>query len=136
MAVLFLLFSTVITAPALGQKTDTTQLIRSDREPLLSKSKTQKTIGWIILGTGIPVVLSTTYLLVAIDESDIEKGTVRLAFAGSLVYSFVGYRLVKAGKRNKEKALSFGFNPQRIPRPELYCVKYKVQPAIILHISF
>ena len=102
---------------------------------LLSKARLQKTIGWTIFGTGVPVVLVTGYLLTSINKNDIDKPLLTTVFVAGVAYTLVSIPLIKAGNRNKRKAVAIGLTKHTILMPALYAVAYKNQPAISLRIS-
>jgi hypothetical protein len=116
-----------------SQQTDTTSLYNLSKEQLLQKSRTQRTIGWIMIGTGAPVVAATTYFMTFPDDV-IEKDKVVLALLGSAVYTFIGFNLIKTGKKNREDALSLHLKKILLPAPAP--TVHRMQPAVSVSLRF
>lgn len=119
---------------AYAQKPDTTAIFSIEKTNLLSKSKLQKTTGWIIFGTGTPAVAVTGYLLIAFNKNDIDKPLVTKIFIASVAYTLVSVPLIIAGNRNKRKALSISFIENKIALPQLSSTSFTNQPAVSLTI--
>jgi hypothetical protein len=117
-----------------AQQTDTIHSPIPTKEQLLKKGKTQKTLGWILTGTGMPWVIGSMYSLVAFGKNDIEKGTVTAVLVASSLYTFMGTRLIKAGNKNKQQALSLGLKTNSVPLPSLGTLNYRWQPALSLRL--
>lgn len=113
---------------------DTMSLQLLDKNHLLSKSKTQKTAGWIITATGLPVALFTGYMLVGWPSDVFDRGTTAIVFAGSGLYTLTGILLISAGKKNKQKALSISFLNNKVLTPHLTTMRWQMQPAVSLRI--
>jgi ABC-type cobalamin transport system permease subunit len=133
-SLLLLSFMLVITA-AYSQKTSPSQVPTPDKEALLRKSRTQKAVGWFMVGTGAPVVLACLYFLTFPDDVLSEKELVLLALAGGAAYTLVGVDLIKKGTRNKERYLSLGLNKPMPFMPALATGKKCLQPAVSIHIQ-
>ena len=121
---------------AIGQQRDTLPSPTLSKQQLLSKSKSQKTVGWILTGTGIPLVAGSLYCALAFDKNDIDKGTVTAVLVASSLYTLAGILLVRAGNKNKERSLSLALNTNRLLLPSLSKAVYLLQPGLTLRLSF
>jgi hypothetical protein len=117
-----------------AQVNDTLPVVTIDKQHLLAKSKLQKTIGWTIVGTGAPVALVTGVLLVSFGKDVWDEGLATVVFVGSTAYTIAGISLIKAGSRNKQRALSLALIQNNIMVPAINGVSYKPQPAISINI--
>lgn len=105
------------------------------KEALLKKSRVQKTVGWFMVGTGVPVVLSCLYFMTFPDDVLSEKEKVAAAMVGGAVYTFIGIRLVQKGTKNKQRALSLRFGHQQVPVRLLTGAGFQRQPAVVLKLG-
>ena len=121
-------------ATAFSQQTDSAALTTFQKDQLLRKSRTQKTIGWFIVGTGAPVALFTGYTLLAWSADDYDKETAALVFVGSGLYTLIGTQLIRAGNYNKKRALSVSLINNHVMMPCLAKMNFQMQPAISLRI--
>ena len=131
-------FQLFVFLSANSQQTDSTQVPQLTKEQLLRRSKTQKIIGWAIVGTGALVAAFTGFFLLRYGSSykdEYERGTFGLVFAGSALYTFIGTRLIHAGNQNKQKALSLSFINNKVQVPSLTKLSYRLQPAVSLRLS-
>lgn len=126
---IYLLFSGLVNA----QQTDTANIKTIQSEKLLAKSRTQRAIGWFMVGTGVPVVLSTIYFLTFPDDALSEKGTVAVVLLASTVYTMKGISLINRGRENKRQAVTLSLIRQTISSP-FTSNGYQIQPAIRLQI--
>lgn len=113
---------------AQSQGADTTRF--PSREQLLNKSWAQKSVGWFMVGTGIPVALACLYFLTFPDDALSEKGLVGAVLAGSTVYTIIGINLLKKGARNKARAASLSLGRQSVPFPSFPGNNFHWQPAL------
>lgn len=118
-----------------SQKIDTSYPSTLSREQLLKESKTKKTIGWLLVGTGMPVVVGSIYCLAAFDENDINKGSVRAVLGFSTLYTLAGVLHIRAGNKNKERAHSISLNINHFPLPSIGRLNHRLQPALSLCLS-
>jgi hypothetical protein len=130
----FLLVFFLVAGNIYGQQPDSIKTIEQQKKDLMAKSRVQKTVGWIMFGTGMPVVISCVYLLSEFDSNDISVNEVKTVLVASVVYTGVSIPLIIAGRRNKAKALSLGVTMQRVKVPQLYTRRSIMQPALTLRI--
>lgn len=131
---IILLLVVIIQFTIQAQKIDSVKVPSIERSQLLSKSKIQKAVGWVILGTGLPVVLITGYFLTAFDQSDIDETIVKKVFIASTVYTLVSIPLIRAGRLNKKRALAISLNNNEIALPHNTSIVVNMQPAISFQI--
>jgi hypothetical protein len=117
-----------------AQKKDSATFHSIEKNHLLSKSRSQKTIGWVIIGTGTPILFATTFFLIAIDKNEIEKGTVAIVLAADVVYMAMSIPLFHAAAKNRRKAFSLSIINNKIAMPELCSTSFKNQFGISLKI--
>ncbi len=100
------------------------------REELLKKSKSQKTVGFILLGAGI-----TT--LIVISAGDTEFDAVGPLFVGGTVAVLGSIPLFLAAGRNKRKAnkMTGSIGLQQAPTIELAGARYRSYPALSLKLN-
>ena len=118
-----------------GQQTDSTKFITIEKDQLISKSRWQKALGWTMLGTGVPVVLGSSILIATLTENDWEEATGVKVLVVSTVYSLAGLLILKAGIRNKKRALSLSFIDNKISLPRFNGMSFKMQPGISLKVA-
>lgn len=117
------------------------QTTAPSKDYYLKKSKTQKTVGWVMLGGG--VVMTTTGLIIAsnqINEDPFEytfgnKGT------GSAIVTDAGIGISLgsipffiSSAKNARKAATISFNNQKILFPQQNSFVSKTQPTLTLKI--
>lgn len=125
----------IVSSLAHGQKIDSDTVPLINKNHFLSKGKVQKAIGWTIFGTGVPVVLFTGYFLVNFNKSEIDKPLLTTVFIASVAYTLVSIPLIKAGSRNKRKALTITLTKNKILIPQVCKAGFKNQPAISLTLN-
>jgi len=109
----------------------------------LKKSKTQKTIAWVMLSVG--AATSITGLI--IEESEVNKdpvnyflddktggaGTVMIITGGGIALGSIPLFIISS--KNKNKAAEISFINQRMLVPQQNSFAYKLQPAVSLKIN-
>ncbi len=126
--------SIIIYNGAYSQKIDSVQFSAIEKKEFLSKSRVQKAIGWTMLSTGLPVVITFGYFVIAFTDYEWDESWGRTVFIGSVAYTLASIPLIKAGKQNKKRALSINLIENKIIIPEQNAMSYKMQPAISLKI--
>jgi hypothetical protein len=110
--------------------------LSSSKYSYLKKSRTQKTIGWILLGTGAGIA---AYGLVTINNyTDNQWGFnitgALIAIAGGVIAaSSIPFFISSA--RNKRKAATLSFSAKKNLLLQQHALAYKIQPAIALKIT-
>jgi|GEM_PF-4505641 len=132
----FLLLLLLVYQAAICQQTDSLPKSAFQKEQLLSKAKSQKTVGWIMFGTGAPVVLGSLYSIIAFSSRDFEQDKALVVLTGSTVYTLIGYSLIKSGNKAKREALSLHLINNRIDQPFLVKSNLSFQPAFSLQLKF
>ena len=106
------------------------------KEAYLKKSKTQKTVAWVLVSTGF---LST--MLSAVRTPSIDGGSDQMSSAQTVLLitglAEIGASipLFIAGARNKKKAMSMSFRNEKIPQLQKNNFVYKPIPSLSLKIS-
>ena len=118
-----------------GQHSDTTKPLTIEKNQLLSKGKWQKAVGWTMLGTGVPVALTSSILIAILPKDVWEEATGVKVLVISTVYSLAGLLILKAGIRNKKRALSLNLIENKIPVARFNRMSYKMQPGISLKVA-
>ncbi|CAN5184361.1 hypothetical protein BH11BAC5_BH11BAC5_42110 [soil metagenome] len=131
-----LLLGISISTTMQAQNQDSIKIASVNNVQLLSKSKIQKTVGWTIFGTGIPVVLFTGYFLATSNKNDIDKSTLTTVFIAGTLYTLISIPLIRAGRLNKKRALSVSIIDNKVATPYFYSFVVKSQPSISVHIPF
>ncbi len=111
----------------------------SSKEYYLKKSKTQKTIGFVMVGAGVALIatgLITENHRVNNDplEALTNTGPAILIVAGSGV-ALGSIPLFIGASKNKKRALAISFNSQPVYLPQQNVVAIKIQPRVSLKIS-
>jgi hypothetical protein len=131
---IFLFVFFLLAGNAYSQQPGSTKMMEQQKKDLMAKSRVQKTVGWIMFGTGLPVVISCVYLLSEFDSNDISVNEVKTVLVASVVYTGLSIPLIIAGRRNKAKALSLSVTMQRVEVPRLYTMQSIRQLALALRI--
>ena len=132
---LFILF--FLSTSGFSQRLDSSQASERQKAELLAKSRTQKTIGWVLFGTGLPVVIGCTYLLASFNSNDISVNEVRTVLVASLAYTALSVPLIVAGRKNKAKALSLDVTSLRTDLPvSATACRPVLQPALRFLVRF
>ena len=96
-----------------GQQTDTFRSTALQKEHLLSKSKTHKTVGWFMATTGVPFVVGSLYVLTFPNDVLSEKGKVALVLGASTVYTIVGNQLDQQRQKKQATRSYAGFGQSK-----------------------
>jgi hypothetical protein len=128
---LLLLACILFLSAAYSQGSDTIPSLSKER--LIKKSRVQKTIGWFMVGTGIPVVAACVYFMTFPNDALSEKGKVAAALAGGVAYTIGGISLIKNGRRNKAMALALGLENRQLPLPLPGGTGFRRQTAIVFN---
>lgn len=110
----------------------------AEKNNYLQKSKNQKTVAWVLLGTGavIDIIGIATYpggVLLSPSEKQREKTAIWLIAAGSATM-LASIPFFVSAHKNKKKALSVTINTQQfrqLNKSKLYAVNY---PALTLKV--
>ena len=126
---LFLAFSVNIFS-----QVDTIASHTSIKAGYLKKSKTQKTVGWVLLGTGttLMVVGLTTGLHAADDVSFNEAATGGGLIIGGAILDLGSIPLFIAGAKNKRKAMSVTVNNNLVPSLRQGVITHIPMPTVSL----
>ena len=105
----------------------------------MKKSKTQKTVGWILLGTGAGTI---AYGLITINSYTDNEGpfggqnyTGALIAIGGGVISASSIPFFISSAKNKRKAATISFKNQKILFPRQNTFVLKTQPTLTLKIE-
>lgn len=135
--IIMLLFSITV----FSQQTTPTPAVNTD---YLKKSKTQKTIGWVLAGGGTAAVLISfssfnigNAFLSIIDSTgpggeNIKRGETTFYIGCIAALSSIPFFI--ASSKNKKKAASLSFKMQRIPGLQQQSFVYHSYPALSLKI--
>ena len=118
------------------QQIDSLPKTALDKKQLLAKSKSQKTVGWIMFGTGAPVVLGSLFFIITLSNRDFDEGTAIGVLAGSTVYTFLGYSLIRNGNKNKREALSLNLINNHLEGPLFVKSNAFFRPGLSLQLRF
>ncbi|WP_199269807.1 hypothetical protein [Mucilaginibacter lacusdianchii] len=114
-----------------------TTLQQSYKSKYLSTHKTLKTVGWVSLGTGVPlVVLGLLYEIGSINSSNgkgLEKtGNWMMASGAGLTVASIPCFIIS--HHYKKKAASLSLGNQQVFIPQQYGFISRIQPALYLRI--
>jgi hypothetical protein len=110
----------------------TTLNLASSKDHYLKKSRTQKTIGWILLGTGAGIA---AYGLITINNYTDNEFTGALIAIGGGVVGASSIPFFISSARNKRKAATLSFSTKKNLLLQQHAFAYKMQPAIALKIA-
>ena len=109
----------------------------------LKKSKTQKTVGWVMIGGG--VVMTTISILIPYKQSDNPfdyltysnaSGGAAILLLGGIGTALGSIPFFISSAKNKRKAASIVISDQNIFLPRQNSFALKTQPTITLKIGF
>ena len=111
------------------------------KEDYLKKSKTQKTVGWVMLGGGVAMT-TIGYVIINQQVNDdplnaitTGQGYVVLMIAGAATaLGSIPFFIRK--KKNARRAAAISFNNQKILFPQQNTFVLKTQPTVTLKIMF
>ena len=111
------------------------QEVVKDREYYSTKSKKQKTSGWIMLGGGAALI-GTGFLIGDREESSFDDAATGAILGGVGVLLMLGsIPVFIASGKSKRKAASLSFNNMRVPQIKNSSLVYKPIPAVSLKIN-
>lgn len=111
------------------------------KQDYLKKSKTQKTVAWILVGSGAGLVViaiattSTTDVWRAVfgDNSGLSSGATLFAIGGVITLSSIPLFIVSA--KNKRKGMSLSFKNETVPQFLKSSFVNRSAPSLSLKIS-
>ena len=129
-ALILMLFIATTSVSFSQQTSSATALTKQD---YLKKSKTQKAIGWSLLGAGAITWLAG--LNKYMDQNDGVEGGGETAMVLGTAMSIGGVVFVILGAKNKKKALSLSLNQQKLPYLQKSGIAHQKIPALSVQLS-
>lgn len=133
--VLFLIFSNFTFSQ---QVSPVPQLTKQD---YLKKSKSQKTIAWILAGVGVTSVIISiatvdgTEIFSSIAGNDKPINRFGALFFGGSAVALSSIPLFIISDKNKRKAMSLSFKMEQVPQLQIASLVNKPTPSVSLKIS-
>lgn len=106
------------------------------KQDYLQKSKTQKTVGWVLLGGGslMAVVGAITFNNTYDSDSYAETDAGGFLLLGGIVADLASIPFFIGSAKNARRAASVSFNNQRILIPGFHSLVAKAQPSVTIKI--
>lgn len=126
-----------ITGKAFSQP-DTAMPQSSIKTDYLKKSKTQKTVAWVLLGVGTSMIVGGIIAgRNAVDDTSLDEATNGAALiAGGLVVDIVSIPFFIAGAKNKGRAMSVTLRNDLVPQLQKSALARVPVPTVSLVLRF
>jgi hypothetical protein len=136
-----IVFSMLMTIAATSFSQQITPQPQLTKQDYLKKSKKQKTIGWILAGTGVTsVVLSIatldgTEIFSSIDGDDGPINRFGALFFGGGVVTLSSIPFFISSGKNNRKAMSMSFKMQQVPQMQISKITNQSIPSLSLKVG-
>lgn len=136
--IVFFAIIIAMTLNAFSQQIEKIILTKSD---YLQKSKSQKTIAWILAGTGVTSViisiatLDGTEIFSSIEGNDKPLNRFGVLFFGGCIVSLSSIPFFISSGKNKKKAMSMSFKMEQVPQLQITSLVNKPIPSLSVSLS-
>ena len=110
---------------------------KNTKEDYQLKAKKQKTIGWVLLGSGV----ATSFIglsqlnFAGSDDGDVNNTAGAILFFTGLAATITSIPVFSSSKRSRKKAMSLSFKNEMTPQIKNCSMAYKTIPAVSFKIS-